>query len=60
MPDRPHRLARLVEVPDPVEQVAVEKWQTLAAMVKQARAGEAGTTTSNGQQFDHRLTCHDG
>ena len=53
MPDRPHRLAQLIEVPEPVEAVRVELLQALAGTVKPAGPSRP-PTTGNGQ-FTSRL-----
>ena len=47
MPDRPHRLAQLVEVPERVEVVPVEKLRALAAMVAKPEPSRP-TASSNG------------
>ena len=52
MPDRPHRLARLVEVPEPVEAVPVELLQALAGTVAKPEPSRPSTT---GNGFTSRL-----
>jgi hypothetical protein len=53
MPDRPHRLAALIEVPDSVEVLPVERLKALVAMVAKP---EPSRNNGNGAaQFDHRL-----
>jgi hypothetical protein len=55
MPDRPHRLAGLVEVPDSVKVVSGELLQALAAMAAKPAPSKAPTSNGNGQQFTSRL-----
>ena len=56
MNDRPHRAARLVEVPEAVEAVPVELLQALAATGKQAEPSRPSTNgNGQGQPFNHRL-----
>jgi hypothetical protein len=50
--DRPHRLARLVEVPESLEIVSTAKLEALAAMI--AEPAPMPSTNGNGQ-YDHRL-----
>ena len=54
--DRPHRRARLVEVPDSVEAVPVEKLKALAAMVaKPEPSRPAASSNGGGAPFTSRL-----
>ena len=56
MPDRPHRLARLVEVPEPVEVAPVEKLQALAAMAAKPEPSRAQASgNGSGEPFKNRL-----
>ena len=56
MPDRPHRAARLVEVPELVEAVPVELLRALAAMGKRPEPARSSTNgNGQGQPFNHRL-----
>jgi putative DNA primase/helicase len=50
IPERPHRPARLIDVPGALEIVPVEKLEAIAAMV----AAPVSLPSSNGQ-YDHRL-----
>ena len=55
MNDRPHRAARLVEVPEAVEAVPVELLQALAATGKQAEPSRASTNGSGNGKPRPRL-----
>ena len=55
MPDRPHRLARLVEVPDSVEAVPVELLRALAAMAAKPEPPVRHNDGGRGEQFTSRL-----
>jgi hypothetical protein len=51
--DRPHRVSRLIEVPEPVAVVPVELLQALAAIGK--RPEPSRPAASGNGQYDHRL-----
>ncbi len=62
LPDRPHRLARLLRVPTPLEVVTREQLEALAALVPDSpqplpRAGHQGRATFDLEQWivDHGL-----
>jgi hypothetical protein len=56
MPDRPHRLARLVEVPEPVETVPVELLEALAATAASPEPSRSQASgNGHGEPFTSRL-----
>jgi hypothetical protein len=55
MPDRPHRLAALVEVPESVEVLPVERLVALVAMVAKPEPSRNNGNGNGATRFDHRL-----
>ena len=54
MPDEPHRVARLVEIPSTIQVVPKAKLEALAAMVAKPAPTTSANDNGNGK-YDHRL-----
>ena len=55
VPERPHRYAKLIDVPDPIEVVTQEQLEALAAMIPEPEADPHKRNGYSGKPFDLEL-----